>query len=90
MFIKDAEELCFVEESGRAKIYNLISGQFRAGVSQLPPNSSKVLSTPDGACIVAFVKERQQSSESSQIEPKEIVKAYIYFCSEFGKQASKG
>ncbi|CAG8491773.1 7035_t:CDS:10 [Funneliformis caledonium] len=63
LFIKDTEELCFVEKSGRARIYNLVNGQFRAGVSQFPSESTAILSTPDGACIVAFVKEPQKSIE---------------------------
>ncbi|CAG8529032.1 12160_t:CDS:10, partial [Funneliformis caledonium] len=61
LFIENTEELCFVEKSGRARIYNLVNGQFRTDVSQFPPESTKILSTPDGTCIVAFVKEQQQS-----------------------------
>ncbi|CAB4409762.1 unnamed protein product [Rhizophagus irregularis] len=124
LFIKNTEELCFVEKSGRARIYNLVNGQFRAGVSQFPPESSAILSTPDGACIVAFVKEPSLSVNENKnhtidlsIEPEsknfenedqnpclenieisdnrspqsqsEIVKAHIYFCTEFGKPANK-
>ncbi|CAI2161648.1 17233_t:CDS:10, partial [Funneliformis geosporum] len=109
LFIKDTEELCFVEKSGRARIYNLVNGQFRAGVSQFPSESIAILSSPDGACIVAFVKEQKKSikslgdeggyisndQENNQLSsktfesPKKIVKAYIYFCAEFGKPASK-
>ncbi|CAG8483333.1 6229_t:CDS:10, partial [Racocetra fulgida] len=65
-FIKDTEELCFVEVGGRARIYNLVNGQFRPGIGQIPANATNVVSTPDGACIVAFVKETLQSLEYNQ------------------------
>ncbi|CAG8727313.1 5341_t:CDS:10, partial [Gigaspora margarita] len=65
-FIKDTEELCFVEVGGRARIYNLVNGQFRPGTGQIPANATNVMSTPDGACIVAFVKETLQSFEYHQ------------------------
>ncbi|PKB98371.1 hypothetical protein RhiirA5_431468 [Rhizophagus irregularis] len=103
---------------GCARIYNLVNGQFRAGVSQFPPESSAILSTP---CIVAFVKEPVNENKNHtidlSIEPEsknfenedqnpclenieisdnrspqlqsEIVKAHIYFCTEFGKPANK-
>ncbi|CAI2189190.1 11614_t:CDS:10 [Funneliformis geosporum] len=52
-------------------------GQFRTDVSQFPPDSTKILSTPDGICIVAFVKEQQQSLfpevESSEITLDKII-----------------
>ncbi|CAI2190544.1 6986_t:CDS:2 [Funneliformis geosporum] len=68
---------CFVEKCGRARIYNLAKGQFRTDVSQFPPDSTKILSTPDGICIVAFVKEQQQSLfpevESSEITLDKII-----------------
>jgi hypothetical protein len=82
-----------VEKSGRARIYNLVNGQFRASVSRFPSESTTILSTPDGACIVAFVKEQQSDniiSKKSFKTPKEIVKAYVYFCAEFGNPANKG
>ncbi len=57
-FIKDTEGLCFVEKGGRARIFNLINQQFRPAVCNLPSNTVNVLSSPDGSCIVAFVKEK--------------------------------
>jgi hypothetical protein len=92
-FIKDTEELCFVEKSGRAKILDLTNDQFLADFSQFPPESTRILSTPDGACIVAFVKEQQSDNINSELNfepPKEIVKAYVYFTAELGRPASKG
>ncbi|CAI2161360.1 13694_t:CDS:10 [Funneliformis geosporum] len=61
-FIKNTEELCFVEKSGRARIFNLVTQQFRPAICKLPSNTSNVLSSPDGSCIVAFVKENLKSN----------------------------
>jgi len=58
LFIKDTEELCFVEEGGRSRIFNLVNQQFRPAICNLPSNTANVLSSPDGSCIVAFVKEK--------------------------------
>ncbi|CAG8497592.1 11333_t:CDS:10 [Acaulospora morrowiae] len=100
-FIKDTEEICFVEVGGRAKLYNFVNGQFRPSVGKIPENASTVLSTPDGSCIVAFAQESVRVAEdtSSNIDggliSKEITKeievcrAYVYFCSNFGQPANK-
>jgi len=58
IFIKDTEKLCFVEKGGRTRIFNLITQQFPAADFSLPINTTNVLSSPDGSCIVAFVKEK--------------------------------
>ncbi|CAG8493935.1 13962_t:CDS:10 [Dentiscutata erythropus] len=70
-FIKDTEELCFVEVGGRARIYNLVNGQFRPGIGQVPANATNVMSTPDGACIVAFVKETLQVEQPLKNDDEE-------------------
>ncbi|CAG8532657.1 10245_t:CDS:2, partial [Racocetra fulgida] len=57
-FIKNTEDVCFVEENGEARIYSLINDNFRAGSAKLPANCTRVMSTPDGTCFVAFVKEK--------------------------------
>ncbi|KAG9300637.1 hypothetical protein G9A89_023435 [Geosiphon pyriformis] len=57
-FIQNTEDICFVEKNGTAKIYNLTCDRFRPRIAQFPSDSKKVLSTPDGTCIVAFVKEQ--------------------------------
>ncbi|PKY13750.1 hypothetical protein RhiirB3_425628 [Rhizophagus irregularis] len=111
LFIKDTEDLCFVEKSGRARIFNLINQQFRPAVCNLPPNAANVLSSPDGSCIVAFVKEKikvenstndenendekdnltddEQDSTNRESDLKEICRAYVYFCTNFGDSVSK-
>ncbi|RIA83800.1 hypothetical protein C1645_833247 [Glomus cerebriforme] len=59
LFIKDTEDICFVEDTGKAKIYSLINDSFRPGIADFPPSATKILSTPDGACIVAFTTEQE-------------------------------
>ncbi|CAG8439892.1 6327_t:CDS:1 [Acaulospora colombiana] len=69
-FIKSTEDLCFVEKSGRTRVYMFSSNQFRPESLQLPSNFSKVLSTPDGSCIVAFVREiaAEEGEKNDNIE----------------------
>ena len=64
LFINDTEDLCFIEKGGRTRIYNLINMQFRTAVCDLPSNATDVLSSPDGFCIVAFVKEKLNEPSS--------------------------
>jgi len=132
LFINGTDDLCFVEEGGRARIFNLINLQFRPAVCNLPSNTANVLSTPDGSCIVAFVKEKIETNKLTQDDKendeekenddesddenddesdnesdketdsivsidddrdnntKEICRAYIYFCTNFGGSVSKG
>ncbi|EXX65355.1 hypothetical protein RirG_134120 [Rhizophagus irregularis DAOM 197198w] len=112
LFIQDTEDLCFVERGGRARIFNLINQQFRPAVCNLPPSTANVLSSPDGSCIVAFVKEKikfenstndenendeednltddEQNSTNRESDLKEICRAYVYFCTNFGSSVSKG
>ncbi|CAG8800673.1 259_t:CDS:2, partial [Racocetra fulgida] len=68
-FIKNTEDVCFVEKNGQARIYSLINGNFRPGAAQLPKNCTKVISAPDGTCFVAFVKEKL-AIKTSKFEDK--------------------
>ncbi|RGB38369.1 hypothetical protein C1646_812662 [Rhizophagus diaphanus] len=81
LFIKDTEEICFVEKGGQARIFNLVNKKFRPTVCNLPPNTSNVLSSPDGSCIVAFAKKTTIDDE------QEICRAYVYFCTNFGNSS---
>ncbi|CAI2161944.1 15836_t:CDS:10 [Funneliformis geosporum] len=125
----NTEELCFVEKGGRTRIFSLINLQFRPAVCNLPTNTANVLSSPDGSCIVAFVKEKlvddnpidnvagsEYDNENKHItddtekndndsvisadnkevqnncnkdDSKDIYRAYVYFCSNFGGPVSK-
>ncbi|CAJ0762989.1 13890_t:CDS:10 [Entrophospora sp. SA101] len=83
-FIKTTEELCFVETNGKTKIYNLVTGQFHPATLQFPPDSINMSSTPDGSCIVVFVKEKSTASNNDENGT-----AYVYFCSNMGNTANK-
>ncbi|CAJ0761535.1 24589_t:CDS:2, partial [Entrophospora sp. SA101] len=88
-FIKTTEELCFVETNDKAKIYNLVTGQFRPATLQFPPDSINMSSTPDGSCIVVFVKEKSIKSLQAVSNEDDIFKAHVYFCSNLGSTANK-
>ncbi|GES77132.1 hypothetical protein GLOIN_2v1781568 [Rhizophagus clarus] len=92
LFVKDTEELCFVENSGRARIFNLVNLQFRPAVCNFPFNLVNVLSSPDGSCIVAFAKEDKLNEVDSIIytdDNKEQYRAYVYFYKNFGNLDNK-
>ncbi|CAG8530785.1 12758_t:CDS:10, partial [Acaulospora morrowiae] len=89
-------------KNGRCRIYMIFYDQFRPCSLQLPPESSKVLSTPDGSCIVAFTKDTvlEQENENNDADSKtekadrynpenqmEIIKAHVFFCANFGSPA---
>jgi hypothetical protein len=105
LFINDTEELCFVEDSGRARIFNLVNLQFRPAVCNFPCNLVNVLSSPDGSCIVAFAKEILEDTPDKtdsiittgnkeqhdyNNDIKEINRVYVYFSKNFGGSVSKG
>ncbi|GBC20090.2 hypothetical protein GLOIN_2v1880492 [Rhizophagus irregularis DAOM 181602=DAOM 197198] len=92
----DTEYLCFVENSGRARVFNLANLQFRPAVCNFPYyNLVNVLSSPDGSCIVAFTKEADSIISTDNKEQhdnddiKEINRAYVYFFETFGGPVSK-
>ena len=66
LFIKDTEELCFVENGGRARIFNLVNQQFKPAVCKFPPNTENVLSSPDGSCIIAFVRKKIEDNRDNR------------------------
>jgi hypothetical protein len=105
LFIKDTEELCFVEKCRRARIFNLVNQQFRSASCNFPSNLVNVLSSPDGSCIVAFTKEilEDKPDEADSIistnnneqcdynnDTKEINRVYVYFTKNFGGSVNKG
>ncbi|CAB4480240.1 unnamed protein product [Rhizophagus irregularis] len=95
LFIKDTEYLCFVENGGRARVFNLANLQFRPAVCNFPCNLVNVLSSPDGSCIVAFTKEADliistdNKEQHDNDDIKEINRAYVYFFETFGGPVSK-
>ncbi|CAG8611384.1 17013_t:CDS:10, partial [Acaulospora morrowiae] len=79
-FLKNTEDICFVEKNGRSRVYMIALNQFRPGLLLLPPDSFKVLSTPDGACIVAFTKdivlEQENENKDANGSPEETYSSY--------------
>lgn len=65
-FIKNTEDICFVDNGGRAQFYNLDNKCFQRRKSQLPINTDHILGAPDGTCFIAFAKERPSSRSSTQ------------------------
>jgi hypothetical protein len=57
VFIPGTEELCFVESSGRIRFYSLVTTEFRPSTLNLPTAFVRLIATPDGSCLVAFVNE---------------------------------
>ncbi|CAG8588725.1 6761_t:CDS:10 [Rhizophagus irregularis] len=104
LFIKDTEELCFVENCGRARIFNLVNSQFRVTDCKFPSNLVNVLSSPDGSCIVTFTKEilddkpdkadsiistDDKKQRDYNNDIKEINRVYVYFSENFGGKVNK-
>ncbi|CAB4389102.1 unnamed protein product [Rhizophagus irregularis] len=85
LFIKDTEELCFVENDGRARTFNLITLQFRPAACNFPRKLVNVLSSTDGSCIMVFAKEQRDYNN----DIKEINRVYVYFSKNFGDPVSK-
>ncbi|CAB4415712.1 unnamed protein product [Rhizophagus irregularis] len=104
LFIKDTKELCFVENCGRARIFNLVNLQFRVADCKFPSNLVNVLSSPDGSCVMAFTKEilEDKPDEADSIiftddkkqrdynnDIREINRVYVYFSENFGGPVNK-
>ncbi|GBB83177.1 hypothetical protein RclHR1_00010059 [Rhizophagus clarus] len=104
LFIKDTDDLCFVENNGRARIFNLVRLHFQPSVCDFPHNLVNVLSSPDGSCVVAFTREmlKNKPDEIDSItftdneeqqdydnDIREINRVYVYFFKNFGGSPSK-
>ncbi|KAI0751604.1 hypothetical protein C8Q80DRAFT_1158354 [Daedaleopsis nitida] len=73
VFVSGSEELLFIDDLARARIYSLMTQQFRPAMLQLPALPSAVYSTPDGSCFIAIHKSESQG-----------VSARAYHWSSFG------
>ncbi|CAG8764304.1 11827_t:CDS:2, partial [Gigaspora rosea] len=91
-FIKDKEEICFVQTNGTARIFNLITNQFLPGTAYFPINARDIVCTPDGSCIVAFVEEdalEKNISEENALEKNESKKNNTSEENKFEKNVSE-
>ncbi|CAG8715583.1 15519_t:CDS:10, partial [Dentiscutata erythropus] len=92
-FIKNTENICFVETNSQARIYNFVNDCFQPGVAQFPNNICKVMSTPDGTkftqdisigdFIVINNEQRQVIEIKSDIELK--ISAELFKTIEYNK-----
>ncbi|ORX89069.1 hypothetical protein K493DRAFT_306093 [Basidiobolus meristosporus CBS 931.73] len=57
LFPTGSEELCFIERSGKARIYSMIQHQILPNSMMIPSNAVRVVSTSDGSCLLAFLEE---------------------------------
>ncbi|QRW13378.1 E3 ubiquitin-protein ligase TRIP12 [Ceratobasidium sp. AG-Ba] len=57
-FVPGTEEVCLVENSGRARIFSLISQAFRPAALQISSRVTDAVSAPDGSCLFVIVAER--------------------------------
>ncbi|KAJ3218698.1 hypothetical protein HDU67_004480 [Dinochytrium kinnereticum] len=60
-----SEEICFIERTGRTRLFNLVTLQFRPAMFFLPPDESTltVLKTPGGECLVCIATVEKEIEE---------------------------
>ncbi|CAE6502261.1 unnamed protein product, partial [Rhizoctonia solani] len=61
-FVSGLEEICFVETSGRARIFSLITQQFRNASLQIDRPIIDAFSSPDGSCLFVVVSMDDSTS----------------------------
>ncbi|KAG9125289.1 Vacuolar protein sorting-associated protein 13A [Ceratobasidium sp. 392] len=64
-FVSGTEEVCLIENTGRARIFSLITQQFRPASLQIGSSIVDAFSAPDGSCLLVTVgdQEAQQPRE---------------------------
>nr|VWO93934.1 Protein SEY1 (EC [Ganoderma boninense] len=60
-FVNGVEELLFVDNFSRARIFSLVTQQFRPATLQLHKRPSSIHSTPDGSCFFAIDEPAEDS-----------------------------
>ncbi|KAJ3232590.1 hypothetical protein HDU81_002853 [Chytriomyces hyalinus] len=70
IFIPTSEEVCFVEKSGKVRIYSLVTTEFRPSAFVLPPGFIRIIATNDGSCLMAIVQPipPEASTETNVID----------------------
>ncbi|KAH7337773.1 hypothetical protein B0J17DRAFT_573266 [Rhizoctonia solani] len=61
-FVSGLEEVCLVETSGRARIFSLITQQFRNASLQIDRPIVDAFSSPDGSCLFVVVPTDESTS----------------------------
>uniref|UniRef100_U9UMX1 Uncharacterized protein n=1 Tax=Rhizophagus irregularis (strain DAOM 181602 / DAOM 197198 / MUCL 43194) TaxID=747089 RepID=U9UMX1_RHIID len=86
LFIKDTEELCFVENSGQAHLVNVLSSP--DGSCIMAFTKEKLKNKPDEDNPIIFTGNKEQHGYKNDF--KEINRVYVYFFENFGDSFSKG
>ncbi|KAF9016568.1 hypothetical protein BDZ89DRAFT_1075488 [Hymenopellis radicata] len=73
-FILNNEEVFLVDSSGQARIFSLVTQQFRPATLSLNTIPDSIHPSPDGACL--FMVKQDQDAEETMI--------HAYHCSTFG------
>ncbi|KAF8690053.1 hypothetical protein RHS03_09010, partial [Rhizoctonia solani] len=61
-FVSGAEEVCLIEESGRVRIFSLVTQQFRNASLQIDHPIIDAFSAPDGSCLLVAVAQEGSST----------------------------
>ncbi|KDQ64238.1 hypothetical protein JAAARDRAFT_201615 [Jaapia argillacea MUCL 33604] len=56
-FVSGNEEIVFVDDSARARIFSLVTQQFRPASLQLQRVPSSIFASPDGSCLIVMEKD---------------------------------
>ncbi|KAG8693956.1 hypothetical protein FRC09_010163, partial [Ceratobasidium sp. 395] len=57
-FVSGKEEVCLIEDTGRARVFSLITQQFRSATLQISPPIIDAFSAPDGSCLFITVADQ--------------------------------
>ncbi|KAF8607195.1 hypothetical protein BDV93DRAFT_488167 [Ceratobasidium sp. AG-I] len=62
-FVSGSEEICLIEDSGRARILSLVTQHFRPAALQISGRIADAFSTPDGSCLLVSVADETARSQ---------------------------
>ncbi|KAK9764513.1 hypothetical protein K7432_007905 [Basidiobolus ranarum] len=83
LFPTGSEELCFIESNGKARIYSMIQQQILPNSMLIPENATRVMSTPDGSCLIALLEEVEpicMNSENNDLTNSVILDSEVTIC----------
>ncbi|KAJ1569625.1 hypothetical protein HK096_002475 [Nowakowskiella sp. JEL0078] len=98
LFVQGINEVAFVDKTGHTRCLSLTTSQFRAASINFSPNAKKILSTPEGSCLVSIISKKSEALTSTNADTellgedkeitdgKEITFAEVYFLEKFGEE----
>ncbi|KAG9091466.1 hypothetical protein FS749_016528, partial [Ceratobasidium sp. UAMH 11750] len=66
-FVSGTEEVCLIESSGRARIFSLITQQFRPAALQINAPVIDAISAPDGSCLFATIADQGAQRQQEKL-----------------------